>query len=84
MRRRAHLRTADRPLRAQEAVHRDTRRVPRGDGSDGVPFLAAVVLRLPLLTGFGFGGENSAINSAVDELIPAKKRGRVDIAIKFL
>jgi MFS family permease len=32
-------------------------------------------------TGFGIGGEYSAINSAIDELIPAKTRGRVDIAI---
>ncbi len=33
------------------------------------------------LTGFGIGGEYSAINSAIDELIPAERRGRVDIAI---
>jgi MFS family permease len=33
------------------------------------------------LTGFGIGGEYSAINSAIDELIPAKNRGRVDIGI---
>jgi MFS family permease len=32
-------------------------------------------------TGFGIGGEYSAINSAIDELIPAENRGRVDIAI---
>ena len=29
----------------------------------------------------GIGGEYAAINSAIDELIPAKYRGRVDIAI---
>jgi len=29
----------------------------------------------------GIGGEYSAINSAIDELIPAKTRGRVDIGI---
>ena len=34
-----------------------------------------------VITGFGIGGEYSAINSAIDELIPAKQRGRVDIAI---
>ena len=34
-----------------------------------------------VLTGFGIGGEYSAINSAIDELIPARQRGRVDIAI---
>jgi MFS family permease len=33
------------------------------------------------LTGFGIGGEYSAINSAIDELIPARNRGRVDVAI---
>jgi MFS family permease len=33
------------------------------------------------LTGAGIGGEYAAINSAIDELIPAKYRGRVDVAI---
>src|SRR4051812_34582333 len=33
------------------------------------------------LTGLGIGGEYAAINSAIDELIPAKYRGRVDVAI---
>ena len=33
------------------------------------------------LTGMGIGGEYAAINSAIDELIPAKYRGRVDVAI---
>jgi MFS family permease len=33
------------------------------------------------LTGFGIGGEYSAINTAIDELIPARNRGRVDLAI---
>jgi MFS family permease len=32
-------------------------------------------------TGTGIGGEYAAINSAIDELIPARYRGRVDIAI---
>lgn len=32
-------------------------------------------------TGFGIGGEYADINSAIDELIPAKYRGRVDVAI---
>ena len=32
-------------------------------------------------TGAGIGGEYAAINSAIDELIPAKYRGRVDVAI---
>ncbi|MGH3356208.1 MAG: MFS transporter, partial [Nocardioidaceae bacterium] len=33
------------------------------------------------VTGFGIGGEYAAINSAIDELIPAKFRGRVDLII---
>jgi MFS family permease len=33
------------------------------------------------LTGFAIGGEYSAINTAIDELIPARNRGAVDIAI---
>jgi MFS family permease len=33
------------------------------------------------LTGFGIGGEYAAINSAIDELIPAEHRGRVDLGI---
>jgi len=33
------------------------------------------------LTGFGIGGEYAAINSAIDELIPKKHRGRIDIVI---
>jgi len=33
------------------------------------------------LTGFGIGGEYAAINSAIDELIPARLRGTVDLAV---
>jgi MFS family permease len=33
------------------------------------------------LTGAAIGGEYSAINSAIDELIPARLRGRVDLAV---
>ena len=33
------------------------------------------------LTGAGIGGEYAAINSTIDELIPARVRGRVDLAI---
>jgi MFS family permease len=32
-------------------------------------------------TGFGIGGEYAAINSAIDELIPARLRGRVNLGI---
>lgn len=41
----------------------------------------AVFLLFRLLAGAGIGGEYSAINSAIDELIPARVRGQVDLAI---
>src|SRR5271169_4371137 len=34
-----------------------------------------------MVTGFGIGGEYAAVNSAIDELIPAKYRGRVDLIV---
>jgi MFS family permease len=42
-------------------------------------FISFVVCRF--LTGLGIGGEYAAINSAIDELIPARVRGRVNLAI---
>ena len=33
------------------------------------------------ISGMGIGGEYSAVNSAIDELIPGRYRGRVDLAI---
>ncbi|MGH8012526.1 MAG: MFS transporter [Candidatus Binataceae bacterium] len=33
------------------------------------------------ITGMGIGGEYAAINSAIDELIPARFRGRVDLIV---
>jgi MFS family permease len=40
-----------------------------------------VFLGLRFLAGAGIGGEYSAINSAIDELVPARLRGRIDLAI---
>src|SRR6201988_195567 len=34
-----------------------------------------------LITGLGIGGEYAAVNSAIDELIPAKYRGRIDLIV---
>ena len=42
-------------------------------------FLSFCVFRA--FTGAGIGGEYAAINSAVDELIPARIRGHVDLAV---
>jgi MFS family permease len=33
------------------------------------------------ITGMGIGGEYSAVNSAIDELIPARLRGRIDLIV---
>ena len=46
-------------------------------GSGWIVFLYAT----RILAGMGIGGEYAAINSAIDEMIPARYRGRVDIAI---
>ena len=48
--------------------------------SGAAPNLAAFCA-LRLLAGAGIGGEYSAINSAIDELVPARLRGRIDLAI---
>ncbi|WP_255371407.1 MFS transporter [Cupriavidus sp. YR651] len=45
--------------------------------SPGFAFFAAC----RFVTGLGIGGEYAAINSAIDELIPARVRGRVNLAI---
>ncbi|MGI4755584.1 MAG: MFS transporter [Janthinobacterium lividum] len=45
--------------------------------SHGFLFFAMV----RFFTGFGIGGEYAAINSAVDELIPGKVRGTVDLIV---
>ncbi len=48
-----------------------------GNGPGWIAFL--YVTRF--IAGMGIGGEYAAINSAIDELIPAEYRGRVDIAV---
>jgi MFS family permease len=42
-------------------------------------FLSFACFRM--LTGLGIGGEYAAVNSAIDELIPAKYRGRIDLIV---
>jgi MFS family permease len=41
----------------------------------------AMFVALRFLAGSGIGGEYSAINSAIDELVPARVRGTIDLAI---
>src|SRR3954469_1738845 len=49
--------------------------------ANGFPWSAASFWAFRFLTGLGIGGEYAAINSAIDELIPARARGWVDLAI---
>ena len=48
-------------------------------GSGG--FAVSFIYLTRFIAGAGIGGEYAAINSAIDELIPANYRGRVDIAV---
>jgi MFS family permease len=48
-----------------------------GSGTGWIVFLYLT----RFIAGTGIGGEYAAINSAIDELIPARYRGRVDIAV---
>ena len=48
-----------------------------GAGTGWVIYLYAT----RIVAGMGIGGEYAAINSAIDELIPARYRGRIDIAV---
>jgi MFS family permease len=48
-------------------------------GSGGAAITFIYLTRF--IAGAGIGGEYAAINSAIDELIPASYRGRVDIAV---
>lgn len=50
-------------------------------GATAFSFSFGSFLLFRLLTGAGIGGEYAAINSAIDELIPAEVRGRVDLMI---
>lgn len=48
-----------------------------GHGTGWIIFLYAT----RVIAGMGIGGEYAAINSAIDEMMPSKYRGRVDIGI---
>ena len=50
-------------------------------GLGGLSFNLWSLLACRFLAGMGIGGEYTAINSAIDELIPSRYRGRVDIAV---
>jgi MFS family permease len=52
-----------------------------GSGIAGLSFNLWFLLLFRFIAGLGIGGEYTAINSAIDELIPWHFRGRVDIAV---
>jgi MFS family permease len=52
-----------------------------GSGLAGLSWNLGTLAAFRFIAGVGIGGEYSAINSAIDELIPSHYRGRVDIAI---
>ena len=82
VRRRSVLRMAGRPHGPQEAVPDYAVALPRGHGGHGVHVdVSAVLAACRFFTGAGIGGEYAAINSAIDELIPARVRGTVDLII---
>ncbi|HVW40090.1 MAG TPA: MFS transporter [Amycolatopsis sp.] len=52
-----------------------------GSGLGGFAWNYVSLLICRFIAGTGIGGEYTAINSAIDELIPSKYRGRIDIAV---
>jgi MFS family permease len=52
-----------------------------GSGVAGLSPAVWFLFIFRFIAGAGIGGEYAAINSAIDELIPSKYRGRVDIAV---
>ncbi|MFD1720748.1 MFS transporter [Amnibacterium endophyticum] len=52
-----------------------------GSGISGFAFAPWFLYLFRFVAGMGIGGEYTAINSAIDEIIPSRYRGRIDIAI---
>ncbi len=72
---------ADGSLGSQEAVLHHALGLSRRDGGDGV-FLESLDFALcRFFTGAGIGGEYTAINSTIQELVPARVRGHTDLII---
>jgi len=73
---RTNLRALGRPLRLAQIPLYHSRDLPlryRLYGTRMEPDTAAGLL---LITGAGIGGEYSAVNSAIDELVPARVQSR--------
>ncbi|HTW89668.1 MAG TPA: MFS transporter [Candidatus Binataceae bacterium] len=52
-----------------------------GVGLTAISWSLASFAAFRFITGAGIGGEYAAVNSAIDELIPARLRGRVDLMV---
>jgi MFS family permease len=75
------LRLGHRPPWAKEIIFRDASCLPRIHCIDGGRLELGKSGLFRFLTGAGIGGEYAAINSTIQELIPAKFRGRTDLLI---
>ena len=72
---------ADRPLGTQAIVFHHHRCLPDRDRATGAAWNGATFFLFRFLTGCGIGGEYAAINSTIQELIPARFRGHIDLMI---
>ena len=80
--RRPVLRLAHRPARPQKAVFHHHRALSRPRPRlTGLAWSTASFFAFRFLTGAGIGGEYSAINSTIQELVPARYRGFTDLVI---
>ena len=85
-RRRARVRRAVGPAGQTQPVHDHAGRLLRRQRADRADAgqrrgLAVFLYATRFISGMGIGGEYAAVNSAIDELIPAKFRGRIDIMV---
>jgi len=75
------LRLPHRPVWPPETVYDHAWYLHGGHRHHGVSFSPWFFWIFRFLTGTGIGGEYAAVNSAIDELIPARARGGVDLVI---
>ena len=78
---RAVLRLAHRPARAQAAVLHHARGLSRRHRGDRAVVDLWSFALFRFFTGAGIGGEYTAINSTIQELVPARYRGWTDLVI---
>lgn len=79
--RRTHFRLFSGSLWPTEALHLDLVALRLRHCCDRLSWNLFSFTIFRILTGAGIGGEYAAINSAVDEIVPARLRGRLDLLI---